>query len=161
MELHANFPLLIVVFFMTHDFMMFGKHVKHLSLSLSGNWSEGVGAWEENGRTHRRGQTNQCGSETAHPSSLRWGGWIYLSSFLKISPFVFWPLCLSPIVVWSESAAGPSAEGETWGGNDRWRLRYPYQPVLSSWQCGWGAQPEEGNVSESGYAPGNTVNNSY
>lgn len=35
MELHANFPLLIVVFFMTHDFMMFGKHVKHLSLSLS------------------------------------------------------------------------------------------------------------------------------
>lgn len=35
MELQANFPLLIVVFFMTHDFMMFNKYVKPLSISLS------------------------------------------------------------------------------------------------------------------------------
>lgn len=46
MELHANSPLLIVVFFITHDFMMFDKHVKHLSIrelkwrcwSLRRNW---------------------------------------------------------------------------------------------------------------------------
>lgn len=51
---------------------------------------------------------------------------------------------------WSEAAAGPSAEGEARGRDDRWWIRCPDQPVLSSWQCGWGAQPEEGNVSEAG-----------
>lgn len=35
MELHAKIPLLIFFFFfMTHDFMMLNKHVKHLSFSL-------------------------------------------------------------------------------------------------------------------------------
>lgn len=95
--------------------------------------------------------------QRTNQSVLFWNSSSRLSAPRRLLPFhqislVFSEHCAwVPLsFCWSEPAAGPSAEGEARGGNDRRRLRCPDQPLLSSWQCGWGAQPEEGNVSEAG-----------
>lgn len=135
-------------------------NVFNTSLSPPGNRGKGDGPWEETGRTDSREQTNRPRSQTTHPESLCWGGWICFNAsqnslcsfFLKLVCFVcmFGPeICC--FVVWPEPAACPWAEAAAWGGDDGRQLCHPHQPVLSPRQCGGGAQPEEGNVSGAGY----------
>lgn len=79
---------------------------------------------------------------------VSWFYFLYISSFVSVGVFFYF----KSFVVWSEHAACPWAETAVRRGYDSWQLCHPHQPVLPPQQYGGGAQPEEGNVSGTGYS---------
>lgn len=76
-------------------------NVFNTSLSPPGNRGKGDGPWEETGRTDSREQTNRPRSQTTHPESLCWGGWICFNASQNSLCSFFLEISLLCLYVWS------------------------------------------------------------